>query len=83
MTATAAPIPGTARTLTPTTAHRTGAGLGLSIVRSVAHAHGGSVAATANPGGGLRVTVKMPVPTRTVVDDTTSPQMMAGAGGGD
>ncbi|MFI6364956.1 sensor histidine kinase [Nocardia sp. NPDC050630] len=34
-----------------------GAGLGLSIVRSVAHAHGGEVRATARPEGGLAVTV--------------------------
>ncbi|WP_063037976.1 sensor histidine kinase [Nocardia pseudovaccinii] len=34
-----------------------GAGLGLSIVRSVAHAHGGEVRATARHEGGLTVTV--------------------------
>lgn len=39
---------------------RRGAGLGLSIVRSVAHAHGGSVHAAADPGGGLIVTVSLP-----------------------
>ncbi|SFW71183.1 sensor histidine kinase [Amycolatopsis australiensis] len=37
-----------------------GAGLGLSIVRSVAHAHGGEVTATARPEGGLVVTVTLP-----------------------
>jgi signal transduction histidine kinase len=37
-----------------------GAGLGLSIVRSVAHAHGGSVALAACPTGGLRATVTLP-----------------------
>jgi len=37
-----------------------GAGLGLSIVRSVAHAHGGEVAATARPEGGLTVVVSLP-----------------------
>ncbi|WIX84738.1 ATP-binding protein [Amycolatopsis sp. DG1A-15b] len=37
-----------------------GAGLGLSIVRSVAHAHGGEVAATARPEGGLVVVVSLP-----------------------
>jgi signal transduction histidine kinase len=37
-----------------------GAGLGLSIVRSVAHAHGGSVALAACPEGGLRATVTLP-----------------------
>jgi signal transduction histidine kinase len=37
-----------------------GSGLGLSIVRAVADAHGGSVAATANPEGGLEVTLTLP-----------------------
>jgi signal transduction histidine kinase len=37
-----------------------GAGLGLSIVRSVAQAHGGAVALAACPEGGLRVTVTLP-----------------------
>jgi signal transduction histidine kinase len=37
-----------------------GAGLGLSIVRSVAAAHGGRVAARPRPGGGLMVEVFLP-----------------------
>jgi signal transduction histidine kinase len=37
-----------------------GAGLGLSIVRSVARAHGGTVDAEPRPGGGLTVTVMLP-----------------------
>jgi len=37
-----------------------GAGLGLSIVRSVAHAHGGGVHATARRDGGLTVHVRIP-----------------------
>jgi signal transduction histidine kinase len=37
-----------------------GAGLGLSIVRSVAGAHGGAVALCAVPTGGLRATVTLP-----------------------
>ncbi|MFF8957174.1 sensor histidine kinase [Streptomyces sp. NPDC014894] len=37
-----------------------GAGLGLSIVRAVALAHGGSVAARPGPGGGLVVTATLP-----------------------
>jgi signal transduction histidine kinase len=38
-----------------------GAGLGLSIVRSVAEAHGGTVVATPRPGGGLEISVSLPV----------------------
>ncbi len=45
---------GTARTASR------GAGLGLSIVRSVALAHGGRVQAAALPGGGLEVQVELP-----------------------
>jgi signal transduction histidine kinase len=37
-----------------------GAGLGLSIVAAIAHAHGGTVRATANPDGGLSITVALP-----------------------
>ncbi|HVE73918.1 MAG TPA: HAMP domain-containing sensor histidine kinase [Mycobacteriales bacterium] len=45
---------GTARTA------RRGAGLGLSIVRAVATAHGGTATAEARAGGGLVVTVDLP-----------------------
>ena len=41
-----------------------GAGLGLSIVRSVASAHGGTVTAKALPGGGLEVRVELPADAR-------------------
>lgn len=44
-----------------------GSGLGLSIVRAVAEAHGGSVAAVANPDGGLEVTVTLPAAAATPV----------------
>jgi signal transduction histidine kinase len=37
-----------------------GAGLGLSIVRSVAHAHGGDVHAEPREGGGLTIRVRLP-----------------------
>jgi signal transduction histidine kinase len=37
-----------------------GSGLGLSIVRAVAEAHGGTATAVANPDGGLEVTVTLP-----------------------
>jgi len=42
------------------TADTPGSGLGLSIVRAVVHAHGGTVAAEPVPGGGLTVTVHIP-----------------------
>ncbi|MFE6129893.1 sensor histidine kinase [Streptomyces sp. NPDC056437] len=38
-----------------------GAGLGLSIVRTIAQAHGGTVTAEPGPEGGLAVTVTLPV----------------------
>lgn len=41
-----------------------GAGLGLSIVRAVVDAHGGTVHAVARPGGGLSVTAELPSPGR-------------------
>ncbi|GAA1981956.1 sensor histidine kinase [Kitasatospora viridis] len=37
-----------------------GVGLGLSIVRSVVRAHGGSIEATPRPGGGLTIKVRIP-----------------------
>jgi signal transduction histidine kinase len=43
-----------------TTSTRRGAGLGLSIVRSVAHAHGGDVHASPRDDGGLTVQVRLP-----------------------
>ena len=42
-----------------------GSGLGLAIVRQAAEAHGGSVTASAAPGGGALLTLRLPVvPTR-------------------
>ncbi|MEV6207610.1 HAMP domain-containing sensor histidine kinase [Kitasatospora sp. NPDC051914] len=39
-----------------------GVGLGLSIVRSVVRAHGGTIEATPRPGGGLTIRVRIPGP---------------------
>jgi signal transduction histidine kinase len=44
-----------------------GSGLGLSIVRAVAEAHGGTVSAIANPDGGMEVTVTLPAAATTPV----------------
>jgi signal transduction histidine kinase len=44
-----------------------GSGLGLSIVRAVCDAHGGSVSAVALDGGGLEVTVTLPAAATTPV----------------
>jgi signal transduction histidine kinase len=48
------------RRVTDRTGSARGAGLGLSIVRSVAAAHGGTVAGQPVEGGGLTVTVRLP-----------------------
>ncbi|WP_405164636.1 HAMP domain-containing histidine kinase [Nocardia sp. NBC_01499] len=40
--------------------HHAGVGLGLAIVDSITQAHGGTLALTPRPGGGLRVTVRLP-----------------------
>lgn len=44
-----------------------GSGLGLSIVRAVCEAHGGTVSAVARAGGGLEVTAKLPAAATTPV----------------
>jgi signal transduction histidine kinase len=46
------------------THHGGGAGLGLTIVRSICQAHDGSVQARPGPRGGLRVEVVLPAPDR-------------------
>lgn len=53
-----------------------GSGLGLSIVRSVAMAHGGTVTAVPGPEGGLAVTVRLPVDQ----SSATTPRAAAQAG---
>ncbi|MFC7327376.1 sensor histidine kinase [Marinactinospora rubrisoli] len=54
------------------TGSRKSAGLGLSIVRSVVRAHGGSVLAWPRAGGGLVVTVQFPVAHRRADGDGTA-----------
>jgi len=46
--------------LDPSRHSEAGVGLGLSIARDVAMAHGGSIFLTTAPGGGLRVIVRIP-----------------------
>jgi signal transduction histidine kinase len=59
-----------------------GSGLGLSIVRAVCDAHGGTVSAVAQPGGGLEVTVSLPAADTTpVVAATASVPRALGAPG--
>jgi signal transduction histidine kinase len=48
------------RRLADRSADPEGAGLGLSIVRSIAQAHGGTVRARSRPAGGLQVVVELP-----------------------
>ena len=56
-----------------------GSGLGLSIVRAVCDAHGGTVSAVAQEGGGLEVTVSLPAADTTpvVAASATVPQVSA------
>jgi signal transduction histidine kinase len=39
-----------------------GTGLGLAVARSILHAHGGDIRLAGREGGGLRVTISVPVP---------------------
>ncbi|MFD0202464.1 MULTISPECIES: sensor histidine kinase [Saccharothrix] len=45
-------------------ADHAGVGLGLAIVKSIAQAHDGTLTLTPRPGGGLRITVRLPVARR-------------------
>ncbi|GAB3802197.1 HAMP domain-containing sensor histidine kinase [Micromonospora zhanjiangensis] len=55
-----------------------GSGLGLSIVRAVCDAHGGTVSALAQPGGGLEVTVTLPAAQTTPVAAGTAAVAVVG-----
>ena len=57
-----------------TTSASRGAGLGLSIVRSVAHAHGGDVHATPRQDGGLTVRVRLPAAPKQSISNSAPPQ---------
>ena len=61
-----------------------GSGLGLTLVRRLAEAMGGSVSATARPGGGLIVTMSLPraAPAQDQPKPLASPWSWAVAGGG-
>ena len=52
------------------TSSENGAGLGLSIVRSICQAHGGSVEAANRPEGGCCLSVRLPLSTTTVWQKT-------------
>ncbi|MFH8472320.1 sensor histidine kinase [Streptomyces sp. NPDC018000] len=52
-----------------------GSGLGLSIVRSIAVAHGGTVTAVPGPEGGLAVTVRLPVDQSSVAASRAATQV--------
>ncbi|HEU5156497.1 MAG TPA: HAMP domain-containing sensor histidine kinase [Streptosporangiaceae bacterium] len=53
-----------------------GAGLGLSIVRAVVRAHGGTIAASPRRGGGLVITLRLPTPRAAL---TSAPALVAAA----
>jgi signal transduction histidine kinase len=57
-----------------TTSASHGAGLGLSIVRSVAHAHGGDVHASPREDGGLTVRVRFPAAPGQSIPNSARPQ---------
>jgi two-component system, OmpR family, sensor kinase len=58
----------------PSRARRNGgAGLGLSIVQAIAHAHGGRAEVESEEGSGALFRLVLPTPTRLAADDATSP----------
>jgi signal transduction histidine kinase len=82
---TGAPVPGEAvpglfepfrRLVGERTANARGVGLGLSIVRSIAAAHGGAVGALPGVGGGLRVEVHLPSTAGPAADGRALPRTL-------
>jgi signal transduction histidine kinase len=55
-----------------------GTGLGLSIVAAITEAHGGSLDLHASPGGGLKVTITLPLAPRAAAITGTVPGDQAG-----
>ena len=55
-----------------------GSGLGLSLVRHIAHAHGGEVAVESTPGKGSRFTMTLPMEAATAQAGSDSAARMAG-----
>ncbi|MFA1538772.1 sensor histidine kinase [Actinomadura monticuli] len=55
------------------TGSRDGAGLGLSIVRAVVHAHGGAIETVPRPDGGLSITVRLAAATPPVLPAAAAP----------
>ncbi len=55
--------------------HHDGHGLGLSIVRAIATAHGATITAHAEPGGGLAVKVTFPPPPAPLTATVSPPRI--------
>ena len=56
----------------PRTGSDDGAGLGLSIVAAITHAHHGSLRLDARPDGGLQVAVTLPLAARAVAAEVVA-----------
>jgi signal transduction histidine kinase len=50
------------------TGHVAGTGLGLTLVKHIVEAHGGHVDVESSPGAGSTFSIRLPIPTRPVVE---------------